>query len=171
MTRSSPILYWVLGLLVLCAGIGFYNGFHTATHRDTPSWAGGSTFTTGTTQAAAPGYEPPEAQPLAPGNAAGVTPVQTAPVVDKPKPKAEEDADQPDTGDTTATPVGTPKPIALPPATTDKATPDKAVAEKPAADRPVADKPKGAAPTPPAKPKPAPQPDAPPPAQQPAVPY
>ena len=80
MTRSSPILYWVLGLLLLCAGFGFFNGFQTATHRDTPSWAGGSTFTTGTSQAAAPGYEPPEAQPLAPGNIAGVAPVQTAPV-------------------------------------------------------------------------------------------
>lgn len=161
MTRSSPILYWVLGLLGLCAAFGFFNGFTTATHRDTPAWAGGSTLTTRSSQAAPPGYEPPEAQPLAADNPAGVTPIQTPPVVDKPKPKADDTADKPAGDDTTATRVGEPKPVTLPPAGGDK----------PAA----ADKPKPPATTPKPKPapatEPAPTPDAPPPAQQPAVPY
>lgn len=163
MTRSSPILYWVLGLLVVCAGFGFYNGFHTATHRDTPSWAGGSTLSPRPGAAAPAGYEPPEAQPLAADNPAGVTPVQTAPAADKPKPK-DEDADKPEADDTTtATAVGEPKPVTLPtptgekPAATDKAKP-------PAGSTAAKAKPAPAAPTPPAA-------EAPPPAQQPAVPY
>lgn len=169
MTRSSPILYWVLGLLVLCAVLGFYNGFRTATHRDTPSWAGGSTLSTSPGQAAPPGIDPPEAQPLAPDNTSGVTPVQTAPA-EKAKPKNDDDDQSPDS--TTATPVGEPKPVALPPATGDKPAADKPTAEKPAGEKPKA--PTAATP---AKPRPAATPaapppaEAPPPAQQPTVPY
>jgi cytoskeletal protein RodZ len=165
MTRSSPILYWVLGLLGLCAVLGFYNGFRTATRRDTPSWAGGSTLSANPDQAAVPGVEPPEAKPLAPDNPAGIAPVQTAPA-EKAKPKDDDD-DQPEADTTTATAIGEPKPAAPPPAASDK----------PAADRTTAEKPKAPAAATPARPRPAPTPaapppaEAPPPAQQPSVPY
>lgn len=164
MTRSSPILYWVLGLLGLCAIFGFYNGFSTAAHRDTPAWAGGSTLSTRPSQAAPPGYDPPDAQPLS-DSPSVVTPL--APAADKPKPK-DEAADKP--GDTTATPVGEPKPVTLPPPMGGTSQPATATDKPKPPAKPGATKPKPSAPTPAPAAQPA-TPDAPPPAQQPAVPY
>ncbi|MDQ0465252.1 hypothetical protein QO010_003039 [Caulobacter ginsengisoli] len=155
MTRTSPILYWVLGLLVLSAAFGFYNGFHTATHRDTPAWAGGSTLSAGPGKVAAPGYEPPDAQPLT--DSPAVAAPAAAPA-EKPKPK---DEAKPDGEDTTATALDEPKPVTLPSATGDKP------ADKP---KPAAKPKPTPAPEPPAETS-KPAPDAPPPAQQPAVPY